>query len=56
MPTEAGLFPTASLAVMGEKLSTDSWIGQSACCGLCREPFFSRAVDPFKSVDDRANG
>jgi hypothetical protein len=26
---------------MGEKLGTDSQIDQSACCGLCREPFFS---------------
>jgi hypothetical protein len=56
MSTKAWLFPTASLAVMGEKLGTDLWIGQSACCGLCREPFFSGAVDPFKSVDDCVKG
>jgi hypothetical protein len=51
---EALLFPTASLAVVGEKLGTDPWIGQLACCGLCREPFFSGVVDLFKSVDDCA--
>jgi hypothetical protein len=32
--------PTASLAVVGEKLGTDPRIGQPTCCGLCREPFF----------------
>jgi hypothetical protein len=36
--------PHASLAGSGEKLGTDLLIGQSACCGLCREPFFSGAV------------
>jgi hypothetical protein len=45
-------FPHYSLAVMGEKLGTDPLIGRSSCCGLCREPFFSGAVDLFKSVDD----
>jgi hypothetical protein len=36
--------PPASLAGSGEKLGADPWIGQPACCGLCREPFFSGAV------------
>jgi hypothetical protein len=36
--------PPASLAGSGEKLGLDLSIGQSACCGLCREPFFSGAV------------
>jgi hypothetical protein len=36
--------PPASLADSGEKLGTDPHIGQPACCGLCREPFFSGAV------------
>jgi hypothetical protein len=48
--------PTASLAVVGEKLDTDPRIGQPVCCGLCREPFFSGAVDLFKSVDDCMKG
>jgi hypothetical protein len=36
--------PPASLAGSGEKLGTDPRIGQPACYGLCREPFFSGAV------------
>jgi hypothetical protein len=36
--------PHASLAGSEEKLGMDPWIGQPACCGLCREPFFSGAV------------
>jgi hypothetical protein len=39
--------PTTSLAGLGEKLGTDPWIGQPVCCGLCREPFFSRVVGPI---------
>jgi hypothetical protein len=54
--TEAWLFPTISLAVVGEKLGTDPWISQLAYCGLCREPFFSGAMDLFKSVDDCTKG
>jgi hypothetical protein len=27
-------------------------IGQSACCGLCREPFFSGEVTLSSAVDD----
>jgi hypothetical protein len=36
--------PPALLAGSGEKLGTDPWISQPACCGLCRGPFFSGAV------------
>jgi hypothetical protein len=35
--------PPASLAGLGEKLGADPRIGQPACCGLCREPFFLRS-------------
>jgi hypothetical protein len=45
-------FPTALLAVVREKLTTDPRIERPACCGLCRERFFSGAVDLFKYVDD----
>jgi hypothetical protein len=44
------------MAVVGEKLGIDPWIGQSSCSGLGQEPFFSRAVDLFKSVDDYVKG
>jgi hypothetical protein len=33
-------------------LGTDLRNGQSVHCGLRRDPFFSGAVDLFKSVDD----
>jgi hypothetical protein len=36
--------PPASLAGLGEKLGMNPRISQLACCGLCREPFFSGAV------------
>jgi hypothetical protein len=42
--TEAWLKSTTSLVGLGEKLGTDPWIGQLACCGLCWEPCFSGAV------------
>jgi hypothetical protein len=45
-------FPHCSLAVVGDKLCTDPRIRWPSCCGLCRVPFFSGAVDLFKSVDD----
>jgi hypothetical protein len=45
-------FSTASLVGSGEKLGTGPRIGQSACCGLCWEPFFSRAVTLSNSVND----
>jgi hypothetical protein len=41
---------------MGEKLGMDPWTGQLACCELGREPFFSGAVDLFKSIDDYVKG
>jgi hypothetical protein len=56
LSTEAWLFPTASLAVVGEKLGMYQQIGQLACYGFCRQPFFSGLVDLFKSVDDCAKG
>jgi hypothetical protein len=56
LSTEAWLFPTTLLAVMGEKLGTGPWIGQPVCCGLCQKPFFSGAVNLLKSVDDCAKG
>jgi hypothetical protein len=37
---------------MGEKLGTDSQIGQPSCCESAREPFFSGAMDPLNTVDD----
>jgi hypothetical protein len=49
-------FSTAFLAVLGEKLGTDPWTDQPPCYGLGRDPFFSRAVDLFKSVDDYVKG
>jgi hypothetical protein len=49
-------FPTASLPTVGETLGMDPQIDQSVCCGLCREPFFSGAVDLFKSVDNCVKG
>jgi hypothetical protein len=47
---------TTSLVVMGEKLGMNPRISQPACCGLCREPFFSGSVDLFKFVDDCVKG
>jgi hypothetical protein len=49
--TEGGFTPTASMTVLGEKLGTDLWIGQVACCELGRESFFSRAVALSIAVD-----
>jgi hypothetical protein len=43
-PIGAWLMLTASLVGKGEKLGTDTRIGQPACYGLCREPFFSGAI------------
>jgi hypothetical protein len=50
------IFSHCSLAIVGEKLGTDPRIERPSCCGLCREPFFSGAVDLFKSVDDCMKG
>jgi hypothetical protein len=54
--TEAWFFSITSLAVLGEKLGTDPRTGQPSCCGLGQEPFFSGAVDLFKSVDNYVKG
>jgi hypothetical protein len=56
LSTETCLFPTASLAAMGEKVGMDPRIGQPSCCRLFREHLFSGAVDLFKSVDDYTKG
>jgi hypothetical protein len=53
---KVGFTPTASLVGSGEKLGMDPRIGQLSYCGLCREPFFSGAVDLLNSVDDNAKG
>jgi hypothetical protein len=53
---EACLFPTASLAFVGEKLRTDPWIGRPSSYGLCQEPLFSRSVDLYNFVHDSAKG
>jgi hypothetical protein len=52
LPTDAWLFPIPPMTVMEEKLGMDLQIGQSVCCRLGRDPFFSIAVEPFNSVDD----
>jgi hypothetical protein len=44
LPTRAWLTPTPSLVGSEEKLGTDLWVSQPACCVLCREPFFSGVV------------
>jgi hypothetical protein len=49
---KVGFVSTASLVDSGEKLDTEPRIGQSPCCGLCQEPFFSEAVALLNSVDD----
>jgi hypothetical protein len=51
-----GFAPTTSMVGSGEKLGTDPRIGQSACCELCWEPFFSGAVALLNSVDDFTKG
>jgi hypothetical protein len=44
------------MVVLGEKLGMDPRTGQLACYGLCQEPFFSGAVDLFKSINDNVKG
>jgi hypothetical protein len=44
------------MAALGEKLGTDPWIGQPACCRLCQEPFFSGAVALSIVVDGFTKG
>jgi hypothetical protein len=36
---------------LGRETGYGPWIGQPACCGLCREPFFLGAVTLSNSVD-----
>jgi hypothetical protein len=50
--TEVGFAPTTSMVVLREKLGTKPQIGQSSCCDLSREPFFSGAVALLNSIDD----
>jgi hypothetical protein len=49
-------YAPASLAGSGEKLGTDPRIDQPACCGLCREPFFSGAVGSIQICRRPAKG
>jgi hypothetical protein len=44
------------MTALGEKLGTDPWIGQSVCCGLCQEPFFSGTMTLSIVVDDFMKG
>jgi hypothetical protein len=53
---KVGFAPTASMAILGEKLGTYPRIGQSVCSGLCREHFFSGAVSLLNSIDDYVKG
>jgi hypothetical protein len=39
LATDACLFSTVSMDVVGEKLGMDLWIGQPVCCELGQEPF-----------------
>jgi hypothetical protein len=56
LPTEGGFTPIASMAGTGEKLGMDTWIGQPARWGLCREPFFSGAAALSIIVEDFVKG
>jgi hypothetical protein len=40
----------------GEKLGGDPWIGQLTGWGLCREPFFSGAMDSLNFVHNYVKG
>jgi hypothetical protein len=51
-----GFTPTASIAVVGEKLGMNSRIGQTSCCGLGQEPFFLGEVTLSNTVDDSMKG
>jgi hypothetical protein len=48
--------PTALLAVMGDKLGTDTRTDQLVCCGLGWKLFFLGALVLFKSIDDYVKG
>jgi hypothetical protein len=56
LSTKVYLFSTASLATMGEKLGIDPRTSQPMYYRLGQEPFFSGAVDLFKSIDDYMKG
>jgi hypothetical protein len=57
LPSIEGSFaPTTLVTILGEKLSTDPQIGQPACCGLCRAPFFMGAVALSAAIDDFMKG
>jgi hypothetical protein len=53
---KVGFAPTTSMDSLGEKLGMDTQIGQSSCCGLGQEPFFSVVVVLLNSIDDYMNG
>jgi hypothetical protein len=53
---KVGFTPTASMAVLREKLGTNPWINQPTCYGLCWEPFFSGVVALLNSVDGYVKG
>jgi hypothetical protein len=55
-PAGAWLTPPNSLVGSGKKLHTDPGIGQLACCGLCRESFFSGAVRSVQICQRLAKG
>jgi hypothetical protein len=54
--TDACIFPIASMAVRGEKLGGDPWIGQPMCCRSGWELFFSGAVHLFNPIDGYMKG
>jgi hypothetical protein len=57
MPSIEGDFtPTTSMVGLEEKLGTDPQIGQSLCCGLGRELFFSEAVALSIAIDNFVKG
>jgi hypothetical protein len=54
--TESGFTPTASMAILREKLGMNPQMDRPACCGLFRELFFSGAVTLSIAVDDFVKG
>jgi hypothetical protein len=55
LPTDAWLCPHYFIS-LPPWIGMDPQIGQSACCGLCWEPFFLGAVALLHSVGDCAKG
>jgi hypothetical protein len=47
-----GIYGSNKHSSSGEKLGTDSRIGQPVCCGLCWKPFFSGPVTLSNTVGD----